>query len=128
MKIKDTRSLPAVAQEDLRKKAVKAVKEGKTKSETARMLGVTRQNVGKWVKKYGQGGIRALKSRRRGRPRGGKLLPWQQAQIAKIVTNQTPEQLSLPYYLWTREAVGWLIKQRFKVRLSVWTVGRYLSR
>jgi transposase len=128
MKIKDTRSLPAMAQEDLRKKAVKAVKEGKTPGKVAEILGVTPQNVRKWVNKYDQGGAKALKAKRKGRRKGGKLHPWQQAQIAKIVTNRTPEQLQLPYYLWTREAVGQLIEQRFEIKLSVWTVGRHLSR
>jgi hypothetical protein len=39
-----------------------------------------------------------------------------------------PEQLKLPFYLWTREAVALLIKRRFGLQLSVWTVGRYLKR
>lgn len=39
-----------------------------------------------------------------------------------------PEQLKLPFFLWTREAVALLIKRRFGVQLSVWTVGRYLKR
>ena len=128
MKIKDARSLPSIAQEDLRKKAVKAVLDGKKQLEVAEMLGITRQNVGKWVKKFRQGGEKALKAKRRGRPKGGSLLPWQAAQIAKTVVNHHPEQLRLPFYLWTREAVGQLIEQRFGIGLSVWTVGRYLER
>jgi transposase len=44
------------------------------------------------------------------------------------VVNHYPEQLRLPFYLWTREAVGQLIEQRFGIGLSVWTVGRYLGR
>jgi transposase len=58
MKIKDARSLPAISQEDLRRKAVKAVQEGKTQEEAARLFGVTRQTVGKWVKAYREGGSR----------------------------------------------------------------------
>ena len=33
----------------------------------------------------------------------------------------------LPFFLWTREAVGRLIEKRYGARLSVWTVGRYLK-
>ena len=129
MNITDTRSLPPKAQEDLRKKAVQAVLEGYTQVEVAKILGVTSYNVRKWIKKYHQGGLKALKSKKRGRHKGGgKFRPWQQAQTVKTIANQTPEQLQLPYYLWTREAVGQLIEQRFKVKLSVWTVGRYLAR
>jgi transposase len=128
MKIKDARSLPSIAQEDLRQKAVKAVMDGQKQVEVARILGVTRQAVGKWINKFRQGGNKSLKAKQKGRPRGGKLLPWQAAQIAKTVTDHYPEQLKLPFYLWTREAVAQLIGQRFGMRLSVWTVGRYLSR
>ena len=128
MKIKDARSLPSIAQEDLRQKAVKAVMDGKKQVEVAKILGVTRQAVGKWINKFRQGGNKSLKAKQKGRPRGGKLLPWQAAQIAKTVTDHYPEQLKLPFYLWTREAIAQLIEQRFGIRLSVWTVGRYLSR
>ena len=128
MKIRDARSLPTVAQEDLRCKAVKAVLEGKKQVEIAKIFGVTRQAVGKWVKAYREGGTRILKAKTKGRPKGGTLLPWQAAQIAKAVIDRHPEQLKLPFYLWTREAVSELIERKFGVLLSVWTVGRYLKR
>lgn len=128
MKIRDARSLPTVAQEDLRCKAVKAVLEGKKQVEIAKIFGVTRQAVGKWVKAYREGGTRILKAKPKGRPKGGTLLPWQAAQIAKAVIDRHPEQLKLPFYLWTREAVSELIERKFGVLLSVWTVGRYLKR
>jgi len=128
MEIRDARSLPSVAQEDLRCKAVKAVLEGKIQVEVAKVLGVTRQAVGKWVRAYRKGGEKALKAKRRGRPKGGSLLPWQAAQIAKAVVDHHPEQLRLPFYLWTREAVARLIERRFGIRVSAWTTGRYLAR
>ena len=42
--------------------------------------------------------------------------------------DRCPEQLKLPFYLWTRKAVAQLIERRFGIRLSIWTVGRYLGR
>ena len=95
--------------------------------EAAQIFGVTRQAVGKWVKKYREGGVRALRARKRGRPSKSSLLPWQAAQIAKAVVHRYPEQLRLPFYLWTREAVAELIERNFEIRLSRWTVGRYLA-
>lgn len=92
------------------------------------MLGVTRHTVCRWVKAYRLQGKDALKAKKKGRTTGGKLLPWQAAQSAKTVIDHHPEQLKLPFYLWTREAVALLIKRRFGVKLSVWTVGRYLKR
>lgn len=128
MKTHDARSLPSIAQEDLRKKAINAVLDGKKQVEVAEVFGITRQAVGKWIKTYREGGEKALKAKRRGRPKGGSLLPWQAVQIAKTVIDRHPEQLKLPFCLWTREGVGQLIEKRFGIRLSVWTVGRYLSR
>ena len=128
MKIQDARSLPAVAKEDIRLKAVQAVLDGKKQVEVASVFGVTRQAVGKWVKAYRDDGAKALKAKKQGRPKGGALLPWQAAQIVWTISDRTPEQLKLPFYLWTREAVAKLIKKRFGIELSIWTVGRYLSR
>src|SRR4030065_2324832 len=128
MRIHDARSLPTVAQEDLRRKAVKAVLAGKTQVEVAGIFGVTRQNVGKWMKKYRENGMNGLKAKRQGRPKGGTLLSWQAAQVVRTITDYCPEQLKLPFYLWTREAVAQLIEKRFGIQLSIWTVGRYLSR
>ena len=124
----DARSLSPSAQEHLRRMAVKAVMQGAKQTEVAKTFGVTRHTICRWVKAYRHQGQEALKAKKKGRPKGGKLLPWQAAQIAKAVMDHHPEQLKLPFFLWTREAVALLIKRRFGVQLSVWTVGRYLKR
>ena len=128
MKIQDARSLPTVAQEDLRRKAVKAVLGGMKQVDVAKLLCISRQAVGKWIKACRENGTKALKAKRKGRPKGGSLLPWQAAQIAKALVDRNPDQLKLPFYLWTREAVAQLIERRFGIQLSIWTVGRYLAR
>jgi transposase len=127
METRDARSLPTVAQEDLRMKVLKAIQDGKKQVEVAKLFGVTRQAVGRWVKRYREGGAKALRAKKKGRPKGRSLEPWQAAQIAKAVADHYPDQLKLPFYLWTREAVANLIENRFGIRLSRWTVGRYLS-
>lgn len=124
----DARSISPSAQEHLRHMAVKAVMEGAKQKEVAMTLGVARHTICRWVKAYRLQGKEALKAKKKGRPTGGKLLAWQAAQIAKTVIDHHPEQLKLPFYLWTREAVALLIKRRFGLQLSVWTVGRYLKR
>jgi hypothetical protein len=48
MEIKDARSLPSIAQEDLRQKAIKAVMDGKKQVEIAEILDVPCQAVGKY--------------------------------------------------------------------------------
>lgn len=46
----------------------------------------------------------------------------------RLISDGCPDQLKLPFVLWTREAVGELLVRRFGVQVSVWTVGRYLRR
>lgn len=128
MKTQDFRSLQPKAQEDLRRKAVKAVLDGRTRQEVGQLFGVSGKSVGIWIRRYATDGAKSLKAKKRGRPRGGSLLPWQAAQIAKTVTDKNPDQLKLPFYLWTREAVSLLIEKRFGLTLSIWTVGRYLNK
>lgn len=124
----DFRSLGPQAQEAIRFKAMAVLKEGRSKTEVARLFGITRQAIHGWVGRKQAAGMPGLRARRRGRPAGGRLKPKQERIIGRLITDHCPDQLKLPFYLWTREAVGHLIAQRCGVRLSVWTVGRLLAR
>jgi transposase len=97
-------------------------------AEAARTFGVSRQSVNNWMKNCLSGGLRRLRSRRRGRPPVQRLAPHQAATAVRLITDRCPDQLKLPFALWTREAVGELLARRFSVQVSVWTVGRYLRR
>lgn len=122
----DARSLPAEAQEDLRRRIVEAVQNGLSQSEAARVFAVARGTVNRWMRLVEQEGRRALKARRRGRPRRSRLAPHQAATTVRMILSGCPDQLSLPFALWTREAVQQLLERKFEVEVSVWTVGRYL--
>lgn len=122
----DARSLPAGAQEDLRRRVVKAVQDGLSQSEAARVFAVARGTVNRWMGLVEREGRRALKARRRGRPRQSRLAPHQAATTVRMILGGCPDQLSLPFFLWTREAVQQLLVRKFDVEVSVWTVGRYL--
>jgi len=125
---KDFRSLNSQSQEELRKRVVKAVSDGMTRQDAGKFFGVTRQSVGQWVKAHDKGGEKALQAQKRGRPVGRQSLTGRQAQaVQKTIIDHTPDQIKLPFCLWTREAVGLLIKKRFGTNLSVWTVGRFLN-
>ncbi|BBI17577.1 IS630 family transposase [Neochlamydia sp. S13] len=127
MKYSDARLLPPVIQQQLRHKAVDLFLNGKNTTEISKHLGVSRQAVYNWIKKHSESGKQGLKIHKRGRPKGTKLQPWQSAQIVNFIKNSCPDQLSLPFFLWTRESVGLLIWNKFNIKLSKWTVGRYLA-
>jgi transposase len=56
------------------------------------------------------------------------LKPHQCATIVTMITDRCPDQLKLPFALWTREAVRDLIAQRYGIILALNTVGLYLKR
>jgi transposase len=124
----DTRSLPAAAQAALRNRAVRAVLDGMTQAEAARVFGVHHNAVNRWVKRYRQGGWEGLSERRRGRRPGEQaaLSEPQQQEVIALVRETTPDQLGLAGFLWTRDAVAELITQRYGRWLARTTVGGYL--
>lgn len=125
----DARHLCVEAQQDLRQRVSHAVVQESVKpAVAARVFGVARSAIYNWLEDYYTGGYRALTARPRGRPREGRLPGYQAATVVRLLTRCYPSQLHLPFALWTREAVQQLIAQRTGLRLSVWTVGRYLSR
>jgi len=128
MDIKDARSLSAAAQEELRKRAIKAVLGGMPQTEAARAFGVTRQAIGRWLRAYRRGGAEALCARPQGRPRGGTIKEAQAARLLGIMEAHLPDQVHLPYPLWTTEAVARLIEQETGLALSLWTIRRLLRR
>jgi len=127
--LNDARSLKPDAQAALRRRAVDAVAGGMTQIEAAKVFGVTRQAVGKWMQVWRQGGQRALAPRKRG-PKSptGRLKGWQAATIRNLICDRHPEQLKLRFALWTSDAVRQLIHRRFSVAVSSRTVRRYLAR
>jgi len=128
MRRQDARFLSPRAQEDLRRRVVAAVMEGMYQAEAARTFRVSRQSVNNWMKKCRSGGLRSLRAGRRGRPSVQRLVPHQAATAVRLISDRCPDQLKLPFALWTREAVGELLARRFGIQVSVWTVGRYLRR
>lgn len=118
-------------QETLRRTVVHAIlRSGMSQSEAARVFEVRRQTINGWMKAWRDGGEAALASRLRGRRSEdqAKLKAHQAETIRKLIVGKCPEQLELPFCLWTREAVRDLIEKRFGIRLAIRTVGDYLKR
>ena len=128
MKHSDARLLPPVLQQKLRHNAVEMFLNGKKPTAISKQLGVSRQAIYNWIKKHSESGSLGLKINKRGRPKGTQMKPWQGAQIVLLIKNYCPDELSMPFFLWTRESVGLLIKKKFNIKLSKWTVGRYLTK
>ena len=70
MRNNDARLLPPLAQETLRRRAVAAINNGMSQTEAAKVFGVSRSSIAKWMKYYRERGLKALNSQKRGRRKG----------------------------------------------------------
>jgi transposase len=123
----DARKLPPAAQEAIRLRVVRAVRDyGLSPTEAARLFGVSRRVVYKWLDTVDRQGVVGLRAKRRGRRRRLCLKSFQAATTVRVITTRCPDQLGLGFSLWGRRAVQQLVAKRYHLDLSVWTIGRYL--
>jgi len=111
-----------------RHQAVQLVQVGHRVADVAQQFGVSRQSVRRWVRAHREGGAAGLAAKPRGRPPGGVLSDQRQDDIAETLIRHLPDELDLPFTLWSPEAVGRLIDDQCGLTFSWKTVGRYLRR
>jgi len=129
MEMTDARSLSAEAKEDLRRRVVRAVvDEGMSKAEAVRVFGVGKTALFGWLKAYRERGEKGLRGKKLGRPKRSTLAGHQAATTVRLISDRCPDQLKLPYALWTRQAVLDLIRERWGIELSLSTAGRLLKK
>jgi transposase len=131
MEARDFRSIGRAAQEELRRRALFLVeRQGLSQGRAAQLVGVHRQTVNTWVKRYRERGEEGVLDGRRVSPRRGKgrLTAEEADKVRGWVVEQTPDQLELPFALWTSRAVRELIERRFAKRLGLTAGQAYLRR
>lgn len=124
------RKLSRPARHERRVQVVRLRKAGRTYDEIATLTGLSRTGVFNICKRHELSGTKALHDAPSGRQSGdGRLLTAaQETLVRKLITDKTPDQLKMPYALWTRAAVSQLIEERFGIKLPVRTMGLYLAR
>ena len=124
----DSRSLTPEAQAVLRIRTIHAIRGGMRRGKAAETFQVTTQAIRNWYRKFKKGGWDALSGKPRGRPKtGGILKDCQSANICQIIRDRVPDQLRMPFVLWTADAVRELIRRKYGVKVSTRTVQRYLK-
>ena len=114
----DARFLTSEAQEALRVRVVAAVRGGLSQTEAAETFGVSRASVNNWMKRA-RSGMKALATGPRGRPKSPALSGRDAARVVRKIVRGCPDQLQLPFALWTREAVVMLLERDFGLSVSV---------
>ena len=120
MKHVDMRKLPAAAQEERRRQVIGLRDSGLTYDAIAAQVGLTRAGVFDICRRFAEQGLAGLASGPRGpAPGTGRFLaPEQEAQIRALIRRHTPDELDLPFALWSRAAVRMLIERQCGVRLA----------
>ena len=115
---------------ELRVRAVELKLQGLTHETIANTLDISVAASRLWWRMYRENGKSGLALGRRGRPSGvcRKLTQSQEKIVIKTITDKTPEQLKLPFALWTRPVIRQFIQERFDIKLPVRTLGHYLKR
>src|SRR6478752_2633359 len=112
---RDFRSIGRPAQEELRRRAlVLILQRGLSQAQAAEVVGVQRQTVNIWLQRYRAQGEDGVRDGRRVSPRRGQgLLAADEAgKVRGWIRDRTPDQLKLPFALWTSRAVRDLITAR----------------
>ncbi len=123
----DARKLDHRTREALRIRAVEQIEAGTSPEEVARVLGVHRSNVYRWLARHREGGVKGLKFK--GIPgKKPKLSGAQIKRVYDVVTQKNPRQLNFEFALWTRAMVRTYIRREFGVHLSDTSVGRLLRK
>ena len=107
-----------------RLRAVDLLRDGKSNTEVARLVGVSLSSVKRWKRAAAEGGSEALAAKpNRGRP--PRLTPEQKQELAQIV-RAGPLAAGFRNNLWTCRRVAQVIRQRFGVEYHRDHVGRVL--
>ena len=126
----DARSLSTDSQQQLRYQAIRLREAGKSYAEIALVVGVHRLTISGWWKAYQARGLVGIEIKKRGRRlgQGRRLDAKQEDQLRRLLMDKTPDQLKLPFALWTRRAIQDLVRRRWSIELPIRTVGDYLKR
>jgi transposase len=130
MKDTDARTLSPQTQYELRKLVIRLRKKEMANKQVAEIVGTTESHASAIWRAYERDGMEAIKPKVRGRRHGAKrrLTAEQETAIQKLLVDKTPDQMKLPFALWTRDAVRLAILQHFHVDLPIRTTGDYLKR
>lgn len=111
----------------LRIRAVSQIRNGESPEQVAKVLGVNRVTVYRWLGRFAEDGYTGLK--RKKAPGKDPLLNHSQMKsLYYMVIDSTPEQMKLPFALWTLAGIQKCIRDRFNVNLSKATMGRVMAR
>ncbi|MCL2160477.1 MAG: IS630 family transposase [Betaproteobacteria bacterium] len=127
----DARTLTVEGREVLRRMVIRLRKQsGMPIKSLAQVAGIHYQTVRTWLFRACQEGEESLGEKKRGRPVGSccKLTLAEEVWLREKIVDQTPQQMKLPFALWSRPAIKALVQERFGIQMRDRLIGKYLKR
>jgi transposase len=130
METTDARKYNQQKQCELRKQVIRFRMKGMTNKETAKLAGLSEAHSSTIWQKYQKGGLQAIKPGVRGRRHGQQrtLTEEQELALQELLVSNTPDNLTLPFALWSHEAVRLTIKHLYGLNIKAGTIANYLKR
>lgn len=130
MEKKDARTHNQETQFELRKQIIRLRKKRLDNKSVTDMVGISATHCSTIWQKYFKGGMDAIRPGVRGRRHGDKrrLTEEQEEAAQSMLIDKAPDQLKLPFALWTREAVHLAVKKKYGLVLPMRTITDYLKR
>ena len=130
MNQEDRRKASTSARIELRKQALALRADGATLAEISEITGYKVPYLSTMLRALSADPNQTSVVSRGGRPKasGRALTLQQERQVQDWVCRRCPDQLQLPFALWTRKAIQMLVAQKCGVKLSIRGVGEYLTR
>ena len=127
----DARKLTAEGRKLLREMVIRLRKQsGMGVAEWSAVSGVHPTTIKTWLTRARREGEGSLGEKRRGRPVGihRKLKMTDEMWLRDQIVGSTPQQMKLPFALWSRPAIKALIRERYGIEMQDRLVGKYLKR
>jgi len=127
----DARKLTMEGREVLRRTVIRLRRQsGMPIKALAAVAGVHFRTVEDWLARARREGEGSLGEKKRGRPIGAcrKLTLADEAWLRDQIVGQTPQQMKLPFALWTRPAIKALVREQFGIEMQDRLIGKYLKR
>jgi len=114
----------------LRKQIVRLKLQNRTTVEIEQLTGAKPRHIQLTWKNYQERGKSTVEARKVGRPKGknSKLTIEQEREIQRLIVDKNPQQLKLKGFLWDRKNIRDLVLEKYKIQISLSTLGYYLAR
>jgi len=112
----------------LKTRAKEMRKDGKSYREISEILGLHLNTVAHWLHPVKKTQTSDFKKRGRKTGEQRTLTNEQETTIQRLIRDKMPDQMKLPFALWTRKAISDLISRLFGIKLPIRTMGEYLKR